>query len=106
MCSGTSQAPPKDQDLVEPGNIDLLHRPKVKNPDGSYSTVFSMGVGIENGYTMNIPRVINGQVVSPEEAKKYSRETGQHLGIYRTQEAAKKAAEQLHDDQANFYGKQ
>ena len=104
MCSGNSQKQAKDPDLVEPGNIDLLRRPKVKNEDGSYSTVYSMGIGIENGYTMNIPRVVEGRVVSPEEAIKYSRKTGQHLGIYKNKQAADNAADRLHKDQANLYG--
>jgi hypothetical protein len=105
MCTGSDKGKTENADLIEAGNIDLLSRPKVKNPDGSYSTVYSMGVGIENGYTMNIPRVVNGKVVSEEEAKRFSRETGQHLGIYRTEGAAKKAAELLHNDQADLYGK-
>lgn len=90
---------------IEPGNIDLKKRPKVQNPDGSYSTVRTIGVEIDGGRHVNIPTVINGKVVSDEEAKKHFKRTRQHLGIYKSKEEAESAAQQLHIQQENYYGR-
>lgn len=92
-----------NSDLLEPGNIDLTKRPKVKNKDGSVSTVRSITVEMD-GHHILIPTVVGNQVVSNEEAIRHFRKTSQHLGIYKTAEAAQKAAEQLHKDQAKLYG--
>ena len=92
-----------NSDLLEPGNIDLKKRPKVKNKDGSTSTVRSITIEVD-GHHILIPTVIGNQVVSNEEAIRHFKQTSQHLGIYKTPEAAQKAAEQLHKDQAKLYG--
>jgi hypothetical protein len=89
--------------LVIPGNIDLAKRPKVKNADGSISTVRSIEVGAD-GLTYLVPTVVGKRVVSNEEAVKHWQQTGEHLGAYKTLKQAKAAGEQLHLDQASFYG--
>jgi hypothetical protein len=86
------------------GNIDLTNRPKVSNPDGSYSTVRTIGIEIDGGRHVNIPTVINGKVVSNEEAINYFKKTGQHLGMYKNQKEADAAAKQLHTQQETYYG--
>jgi hypothetical protein len=48
--------------------------------------------------------VIDGRVVSNEEAVKHFRKTRQHLGIFATREEANAAAELLHESQAQMYG--
>jgi hypothetical protein len=92
-----------DSDLLEPGNINLGKRPRVKNKDGSISTVRSITVEMD-GHHILIPTVIGTQVVSDDEAIRHFRQTSQHLGIYKSAKAANKAAAQLHKDQAKFYG--
>ena len=87
------------------GNIDLTNRPKVSNPDGSYSTVRSIGIEIDGGRHVNIPTVVNGKVVSNDEAIENFRKTGKHLGIYNSQKEADAAAEKLHIQQETYYGK-
>jgi len=85
----------------QPGNIDLLRRPSVPNPEvGGMSTVYSMAIGTDAG-TVLIPRISpEGAFLSPQEAIQRYRETGQHLGVYEDQYAADVAAERIHEQQA------
>lgn len=92
---------------IVPGNIDLLHRPRVLNPDGSISTVFSRSSN-ENGQEVLIPSVIPSAQggyytdTSPEGKASwdYYRRTGQHLGKFATPAEADAYAEQLHQNYA------
>ena len=89
---------------VEPGNIDLMHRPVVKNPDGSISTVLTMTEQDQDGLWVNFPTIgPNGERWTPEQAWRYYLATGQHLGKFRTLEAAEAAAQSLHKDQEALY---
>lgn len=97
-------ATPNPKGLVEMGNIDIANRPIHKNKDGSISTVRSMGIGIEDGKVMVIPTVSHdGKIMSPEEAIKLSKETGEHLGIFESQKDADDYAQALHEQQAEMY---
>jgi diguanylate cyclase (GGDEF)-like protein len=85
---------------IEPGNIDLAHRPRVKNPDGSISTVRSMSVGID-GREVLLPTVSeDGRIMPDSEAVAQYRKTGRHLGIFRDPASATAYAERLHREQA------
>ena len=94
---------PIEPGLIQPGNIDIHHRPIVHNPDGSISTVRTITVGIGPGRFVNIPTVVNGQVVSNDQAIVHYRKTGQHLGVFASEPAALTAAQQLHEQQAHQY---
>lgn len=101
-------APTKPQlkinpDLIETGNIDLTKRPKVKNPDGSISTVRSIGIEMD-GMHFLIPTVVGNKVVSNDEATAHFMKTKQHLGIYKSKQAAKHAGEILSAEQKKYYG--
>lgn len=96
---------PPNSAQKQSGNIDLTNRPKVSNPDGSYSTVRTIGIEVDGGRHINIPTVINGKVVSNEEAIDHFKKTGQHLGMYKSQKEASDAAQQLHIQQETYYGK-
>ncbi len=88
----------------EEGNIDLSKRPKVKNPDGSISTVRSMGVNVD-GIEVLIPTVSDdGRVMDDEEAYQTFRKTGKHLGKFKTVEDAERYGQVLHEMQEKYYG--
>lgn len=86
------------------GNIDLNSRPIVENEDGTISTVRSMSIN-EDGKEILIPTVVNGKIVSDEEAIEHYHKTGEHLGKFDTVEEANAYAEKLHSQQEMFYGK-
>ncbi len=94
---GTAGAP----GLLVPGNIDLMHRPNVKNADGSISTVRSMSFE-EDGAEVLVPTVIGNKVVSNDEAIQHYKETGEHLGKFAGEAFATAYAQKLHESQAKI----
>ena len=85
---------------TRPGNIDLLNRPSVPNPDGGESSVYSMSVNIDNEEVL-IPRVSDdGRMLTEDEAVSQYAATGKHLGKFSSPEEATKFAGALHNQQA------
>jgi len=88
--------------LLVPGNIDVMHRPHVRNPDGSISTVRSISVGTPQGEVL-IPTVSeDGRIMSDKEAVRQFESTGRHLGIFKNVASADAYASALHDQQAKL----
>jgi hypothetical protein len=86
-----------------PGNINLHNRPRVKNPDGSISTVRTISAGFPEGEVV-IPTVSDdGRVLPDNEAIDAYRKSGKHLGIFDSPESATSYAQSLHDDQEREY---
>lgn len=80
------------------GNIPLYGRPRVKNADGSISTVRSMSFN-DNGKEVLVPTVsTDGRIMTDEEAIATYHRTGQHLGMFQTPEEATRYAKQLHSE--------
>ncbi len=89
--------------MLEAGNIDLNTRPKVKNDDGSISTVRSIGVNV-GGRELLIPTVSDdGRILSDDQAVDLYRKTGRHLGVFADPSASTAYAEKLHGDQERQY---
>ena len=91
------------------GTIDLNNRPVVQNDDGSISTERSMSFyDEESGKEVLIPTVVDGKIVSDDEAIDHYYETvkngnPEYLGMFDTPEEADKYAVELHERQEEFY---
>jgi hypothetical protein len=92
--------------MIEPGNIDLNSRPRVKNAGGSISTVRGTSVNFD-GKEVLIPTVSDDgkRLLSVDEAVEQYQRTGKHLGKFATPEAATAYSKQLHVDQEKQYVK-
>jgi hypothetical protein len=90
---------------LEPGNIDLAHRPVHHNPDGSISTVRSMSFQDEKGGPeILVPTIADdGTPLSDDQAIALYHRTGKHLGKFANPDAADAYAQKLHEDQARMY---
>jgi hypothetical protein len=91
--------------MLVPGNINLQDRPRVRNADGSISTVRSVSVNLDGNETL-LPTVSeDGRILSDDEAVDQYKRTGKHLGIFESAAAATKYAKKLHEDQADLIKK-
>lgn len=84
---------------IDKGNLPLGIRYKVKNQDGSISTVRTISIGTDDGEVL-IPTVINNKVVSNDEAIRHFEKTGENFGTFRNVADADAYAEWLHNQHA------
>jgi hypothetical protein len=92
--------------LLDAGNINLANRPSVWNPEGGYSTVYSMSFQDGDKHVL-LPLVTDdGKIESPDQAIARYRSTGRHLGTFATAELADDYAERLHKQQEELLRKE
>ena len=107
MTTKTAKAPDNYTDTIGrygKGNIDLNNRKVVHNKDGSISTVKSITVTIDDEYWL-IPTVVNGKIVSEQEAIDYALDHNQYLGKFKTLKEANAYAEKLSERMDWYYNK-
>jgi hypothetical protein len=80
-------------------NVDGTRRATVINKDGSFSSTRSISISTDKG-EVAIPTVVDGKVVSNEEAIAHYRKTGENLGTFGTARKADAYTQSLHEDQA------
>jgi len=87
--------------LIEPANVDLANQPRVKNPDGTTSTVDSRSFNVD-GTEVLLPSVTpdGRHLQTDDEILAEYQKTGRHLGKFDTPEHATAYASQLHNDYA------
>lgn len=86
------------------GNIDPSTRPRVRNPDGSISTVRTIGVNVD-GREYVIPTVSDdGRILSDQEAFALFRRSGRHFGAFSSPAEASAFAQQLSQEEARKLG--
>ena len=102
MAKREYEQPPKATGLVEAGTINLDKR-KVLREGDVIKTEESMSVGVDSGEVL-IPTVVEGKKLTEKEAIAHYRNTGEHLGIFKTVEDADKYAQALHERQGRMYG--
>lgn len=100
--AATQPAPTQPIGQYGAGNINLYNRPIVNNPDGTTSTVRSMSFS-DGKNEILIPTVVNGKVVSDNEAIDNYYKTGEYLGKFNTVDEANAYAENLHKQQEKLY---
>ena len=99
---GDPAVPTKDG-LIEPGKRELNNRPVVHNPDGSFSTVRTISVGLD-GKEYLIPTVSDdGKILTEREAIDLFKKSGKHFGVFVSPDAATRYAKKLHEDQEKQY---
>lgn len=84
--------------ILEVGNVNLIDRPQLPQPDKSYQTAYTMTADIDKGRTVLLPTVIEGKQYTPKEAFEHFKKTGEHMGIFENRKSADAFDKQLHED--------
>jgi hypothetical protein len=88
------------------GNIDLNNRDVYLHPgrENDFSSLESISVGVDGGKVMLIPKVVGGKMLDNQQAVDHMRKTGENLGVFDDEEAAKNHAINLERRQNAYYG--
>lgn len=106
---GPKQAP----GMLHRGNIDISHRPVVKNDDGTHSSEYSFSFMDDDGHEVLVPTVVDGKFLTPDgkkpkagsaeekamfhKAMDHYYKTGQRLGIFDSSKNADAYANAVHN---------
>lgn len=82
-----------------PGNIQWYGRQRVPMPGNKYGTVYSESAN-ENGLEVLYPRIYDGALHSSDEAWQHYKETGEHMGKFKSIADADYFAQKYHEDAA------
>jgi hypothetical protein len=86
---------------VRSGNLPTGIRYRVPNPDGGISTVRTISIGTDEGEVV-IPTVVQGRILTDDEAIDHFMRTGENFGIFRSIQDASDYAESLHRSHAKL----
>lgn len=111
-AGATPAAASEYKGMVKQGNIDVNHRPTIKNADGSHSTIYSVTVPIEDGKWVVIPSIVDGKFLTSDgkmpkrgskddkaledKAFEHYKTSGEHLGIFDSLKAADNFTSKTH----------
>lgn len=93
------------------GSIDLDKRKVINNPDGSISTERSFSFSPDGNTEILIPQIVDGKLVSDDDAIGHFFRTGEHLGAFRNDEKGfsydrlGEYSKDIHERQDAFYNK-
>jgi len=90
----------KIEGMAEKGNLDPFNREAVYNPDGSISTMRTMGVGNAKGQEVLIPSVADGRWMSPMETIQRYKTTGENFGKFKDVQSADAYDKEMHQRMA------
>lgn len=91
--------------IRQAGNLDPWNRPRLRNPDGSFSTADTISIGVDAGEVL-IPTVVDGKRLSSADAIRRYAQTGENFGVFDTPQHAEIYAQKLHEAQASLYDKE
>lgn len=102
---GNKSAQEQILDALGLGNINLNNRKVLHNEDGTISTERSFSFWDEKeGKEILIPQVVDGILLSFDEAIEHYYKTGEHFGKFDTPEEADQYSTELHNRDEFFYG--
>lgn len=102
---GVTYGPNLPQGMTSVGNLPIYNRPALQNPDGSYSTADTIGVGSDTGEVI-IPRVVDGKRLSNQGAIQNYKTTGGNFGKFSNPDDADAYATTVHNAQQGTYDSQ
>lgn len=98
------QSPPGAPGLLFEGTLDPRTQKPAINPDGSISTVRTIGIDVD-GWEVLIPTISpDGKFLTDDEAIEQYKRTGRHLGVFDSQRNADRYAQVLHEAEAQRIG--
>jgi hypothetical protein len=77
------------------GNVNLYDRPPVVIPGKGIGSIYSMSFDDGDAGEVVIPSIVNGRLLSPDDAYTHYKQTGEHIGRFRNPEEATRFSDML-----------